>query len=70
MNPLGFALENFDAVGRYREKERDKPIDASGSYETRSGNMVKFAGAKELANSWRTARRRSTRSRSRRSTTS
>ena len=49
MNPLGFALENFDAVGRYREKERDKPIDATGSYETRAGDTVKFAGAKELA---------------------
>jgi hypothetical protein len=49
MNPLGFSLENFDAVGRFREKERDKPIDASGSYETRAGNVVKFNGAKELA---------------------
>lgn len=49
MNPLGFALENFDAVGRYRDKERDKPIDASGSYETRAGTTAKFAGAKELA---------------------
>src|SRR2546430_824783 len=49
MNPLGFALENFDAVGRFRDKERDKPIDATGSYETRSGEVVKFAGAKELA---------------------
>jgi hypothetical protein len=49
MNPLGFALENFDAVGRYRAKERDKPIDTSGSYEMRTGNTVKFTGAKELA---------------------
>jgi mono/diheme cytochrome c family protein len=49
MNPLGFSLENFDAVGRYREKENDKPIDAAGSYETRAGDTVKFTTAKELA---------------------
>lgn len=32
MDPLGFALENFDAVGRWREKDREAgmPIDASG----------------------------------------
>ena len=32
MDPLGFALENFDAVGRWREMEGDKPIDASGRF--------------------------------------
>ena len=30
INPLGFALENYDAVGRFRTAERDKPIDATG----------------------------------------
>jgi hypothetical protein len=30
MDPLGFALENFDAVGRYRTMENNVPIDASG----------------------------------------
>ena len=30
MDPLGFALENFDAVGRWRKTEADIPIDASG----------------------------------------
>jgi Protein of unknown function (DUF1592)/Protein of unknown function (DUF1588)/Protein of unknown function (DUF1585)/Protein of unknown function (DUF1587)/Protein of unknown function (DUF1595)/Planctomycete cytochrome C len=32
MDSVGFALENFDAVGRWRENEVDVPIDASGSY--------------------------------------
>ena len=32
INPLGFTMENFDAIGRYRELEKDHPIDASGSY--------------------------------------
>jgi hypothetical protein len=49
INPLGFALEHFDAVGRYRATERDKPVDAAGSYRTRSGEQVTFDGARPLA---------------------
>jgi hypothetical protein len=30
MDPIGFSLENFDAVGRWRETDAAKPIDASG----------------------------------------
>jgi mono/diheme cytochrome c family protein len=30
MDPLGFALEHFDAVGMWRETEADTPIDDSG----------------------------------------
>jgi len=30
MDPLGFALENFDAVGAYRTREARIPIDATG----------------------------------------
>ncbi len=30
MDPLGFALENFDAVGAWRMRDGDQPIDASG----------------------------------------
>lgn len=32
MDPLGFALENFDAVGRWRELDQGRPVDASGSF--------------------------------------
>src|SRR5439155_27380740 len=49
INPLGFTLEHFDAVGRYRDKENGKPVEASGTYQTRSGEMVIFAGARDLA---------------------
>jgi hypothetical protein len=49
INPLGFALEQFDAVGRYREKDNGKPIDATGSYQTRSGKIVQVHGARQLA---------------------
>ena len=44
INPLGFTMENFDAIGRYRELEKDHPIDASGSYLTQSGEIAKFRG--------------------------
>jgi hypothetical protein len=30
MDPIGFALENFDAVGAWRDKDGRTPIDASG----------------------------------------
>jgi hypothetical protein len=53
INPLGFALEEFDPVGRHRTVEQrgsvDKPIDASGSYQPREGPAAKFQGARELA---------------------
>ena len=31
MDPIGFALENYDAVGRWRDAEGGTPIDASGT---------------------------------------
>jgi len=34
LDPLGFALENFNALGMYREKELGQPIDAAGSLVT------------------------------------
>ncbi len=49
INPLGFALEQFDAVGRFRDKDNGQPIDATGSYLTRTGRTVKFTGARDLA---------------------
>lgn len=49
INSLGFALENFDAVGRYRDVEKQKAIDATGQYLQRNGEFVRFAGAPELA---------------------
>ena len=49
INPLGFTLENFDAVGRYRDQEKGRPIDATGAFETRTGEQVKFTGVHDLA---------------------
>lgn len=30
LDPIGLALENFDAIGRWRDTEKGKPIDATG----------------------------------------
>ncbi len=49
INSLGFALENFDAVGRFRDREKEKGIDSTGQYLQRNGEFVRFSGAKELA---------------------
>jgi hypothetical protein len=49
INPLGFSLEHYDAVGRYRATEKGKPIDASGAYQTVSGKLASFDGGRELA---------------------
>jgi hypothetical protein len=49
INPLGYMLEHFDAVGRFRAREKDKPIDATGKYRTRDGKEVHFSGVRELA---------------------
>jgi cytochrome c553 len=49
INPLGFTLEHFDAVGRYRDKDKNRAVDATGSYLTRKGETVKFDGARDLA---------------------
>jgi len=44
MDPLGFALENYDAVGRWRTSEGGLPVDASGNLP----DGRKFAGATGL----------------------
>jgi hypothetical protein len=44
MDPLGFALENFDATGRWRTTEAGNPIDASGILP----DGTRFQGPAEL----------------------
>lgn len=49
INQLGFSLENYDAVGRYRTEERGQVVDAGGRYIDRQGTETPFRGARELA---------------------
>jgi len=44
MDPIGFGLENFDPIGKWREKDGKLPIDSTG--ELSSGES--FANAREL----------------------
>jgi len=44
MDPIGFGLENFDAVGKWRDLDAGAPIDASGVLPDGS----KFQGPAEL----------------------
>jgi mono/diheme cytochrome c family protein len=45
MDPLGFAFENFDAIGAWRDKDGKFAIDAAGTLPTGQS----FKGARELS---------------------
>ena len=46
MDPVGFAVENYDAIGRWRTVEGGVPVDASGKLF----DGTKFDGVAELEN--------------------
>jgi hypothetical protein len=50
INPLGFSLENFDAVGRFRTTESGRPIDPEADYHTQEGETLRLRGPRDLAN--------------------
>ena len=45
MDPVGFSLENFDAIGRWRERDDEHPVDALGGLPDGS----QFTGVDGLA---------------------
>ena len=49
INPLGFSLEHYDAVGRFRTSEGERPIDAISDYTTDDGETIRLTGARDLA---------------------
>ena len=49
INPLGYTLEQFDAIGRFRTEDNGRAVDASGSYIARTGDEVQFQGTLDLA---------------------
>jgi hypothetical protein len=48
IDPIGFGLENMDAIGRYRETEKELPVDSSGRLVDTDVD-ADFAGPAELA---------------------
>jgi hypothetical protein len=47
IDPLGFAFEHYDGIGRYRTTDNGKPVDASGEVRL-DGEKKPFANALEL----------------------
>ncbi len=47
MDPIGFALENYDAMGRWRTEDAGQPIDASGELPS-FGTFTGPEGLKDL----------------------
>lgn len=48
INPLGFAFENYDAVGAFRTIDNGKPVDAAASF-TLDGELQSYANGIELS---------------------
>jgi hypothetical protein len=53
MDPLGLPFEHYDALGQWRDMDRDMPIDATGSIVTSDANgvstTISFDGAPALS---------------------
>jgi hypothetical protein len=49
INPLGFSLENYDATGRWRGMDNNKPVNAEADYVTTEGETVKLRNPRDLA---------------------
>jgi len=49
INPIGFAFENYDALGRWQDTDNGLPVDAAARYEFESGVFRGYANAVELA---------------------
>ena len=49
INPLGFALEHFDAVGRWRMEDNHKPVDSVVEFDTEEGGPMHLAGPSDVA---------------------
>jgi hypothetical protein len=48
MDPIGFGLESFDSLGRYRTQENGQPVDAQGML-VKTDVDGPFTGPAELA---------------------
>jgi hypothetical protein len=49
IDPLGFAFEHFDGIGRWREQDNGHPVDATGTFAMSEGDEpLAFDGSVEL----------------------
>jgi hypothetical protein len=49
IDPVGFAFENYDAVGTWRTMENNQKVDASGTVDLPKSGKVSFKNAIELS---------------------
>src|SRR5688572_15137898 len=49
INPLGFSLENYDAVGRFRTRDNDKPVNVISDFLDDEGQTIRLEGAQDVA---------------------
>lgn len=50
INPLGFSLENYDAIGRWRTQDNNKPVNAVGDFADDEGRKVHLTGPRDIVN--------------------
>lgn len=49
INPLGFSLEHYDGIGRWRTKDKEKPVDPVSDFLTGGGETIQLKGARDVA---------------------
>lgn len=49
MDPLGFAFEHFDGIGRFRTTDQGQPVDATGNFIATRDIDGPFDGIEGLA---------------------
>jgi hypothetical protein len=50
INPIGFSLESYDAVGRFRTEDNKKPVNTVSDYVNDKDEKVRVSSARDLAN--------------------
>jgi hypothetical protein len=50
INPLGFSLENFDAIGRWRTQDNKKPVNPVSEFATEDGQTILLTGPRDIVN--------------------
>ena len=49
INPLGFSLEHYDAIGRWQTEDKDKPVDTASDYTTHDDAQVRIKSIADVA---------------------
>jgi len=49
INPLGFSLEHYDSIGRWRTRDNGKPVNAASDFIGDRGQTIRLKGARDVA---------------------